>query len=139
MRFMLLVKASPESEAGVLPDARLFEEMGAFNESMVKAGVMLAGDGLAPSSKGARISFTGGKPSVTDGPFTETTELVAGYWIISVKSKEEAIAWASRVPFDSGQIEVRQFYEFDEFPEETFTPELRARQAAMQQEMQRNA
>jgi len=95
MRFMLLVKATQKSEAGILPEPSAFEAMRTFNESMVKAGVMLDADGLASSSKGARVSFAGGKPTVTDGPFTETTELVAGYWIISVKSKEEAIEWAS--------------------------------------------
>jgi hypothetical protein len=136
---MLLVKATPQSEAGVLPDPSQFEAMGTFNESMVKAGVMLAGDGLQPSSKGARVRFTGGKPSVTDGPFTETTELVAGYWIISAKSKEEAIAWVSRAPFDDAVVEVRRIYEADDFPADAFPPELRERAQALHEEIQRKA
>jgi hypothetical protein len=117
MRFMLLVKASKESEAGVMPTQELLAAMGAFNEEMVKAGVLLAGDGLQASSKGARVKFpSGGRPVVTDGPFAETKELVAGYWLIQVKSKAEAIEWARRSPAPAGpgkdaEIEVRQVFE----------------------------
>jgi hypothetical protein len=115
MRFMLIVKASKESEAGVLPDERALGDMAKFNEEMVKAGVMLAGDGLQASSKGARVRFGGGKPTVTDGPFAETKDLVAGYWIIQAKSKDEAVAWARRVPFEEGEIEIRQLFELEDF------------------------
>ncbi len=139
MRFMMLVKASPQSESGILPGPELFEEMGKFNSEMVQAGVMLAGDGLQASSKGARVTFSGGKPTVTDGPFTETTELIAGFWLIEVKSKDEAIQWASRVPFQDGQIEVRQVFEAADFPEEVVSPELRGREQAMREELQRKA
>jgi hypothetical protein len=121
---MMIVKADKASEAGVLPDTKLLAEMGRYNEEMVKAGVMLAGEGLQASSKGARITFSGGKPTITDGPFTETKELVAGFWLIEVKSKEEAIEWAKRVPFVDGQIEIRQVFEASDFGPE-FTPELR--------------
>jgi hypothetical protein len=115
MRFMVIVKASKESEAGVLPDEKILSEMGKFNEEMVKAGVMLAGEGLHPSSKGARIRFTGNKREVIDGPFTETKELVAGFWLIQVKSKEEAIEWMKRSPFQEGEIELRQVHEMTDF------------------------
>jgi hypothetical protein len=115
MRFMMLVKASRESEAGVLPEEKALSEMAKYNEEMVKAGVMLAGDGLQASSKGARVRFSKGKPSVIDGPFTETKELVAGYWLIQVKSREEAIEWARRVPFEEGEVEVRQVFELEDF------------------------
>lgn len=115
MRFMMFVKASPESEAGILPDEKILSEMAKYNEEMVKAGVMLAGDGLQASSKGARVRFSKGKPTVKDGPFTETKELVAGYWLVQVKSKEEAIEWARRVPFDEGEIEIRQVFELEDF------------------------
>ncbi len=115
MRFMLIVKASKESEAGVLPDEKALGDMAKFNEEMVKAGVMLAGDGLQASSKGARVRFGGGKPTVTDGPFAETKDLVAGYWIIQAKSKDEAVAWARRVPFEEGEIEIRQLFELEDF------------------------
>jgi hypothetical protein len=115
MRFMLMVKASKESEAGVLPDEKALGDMAKFNEEMVKAGVMLAGDGLQASSKGARVRFAGSKPTVTDGPFAETKDLVAGYWIIKAKSKDEAVAWARRVPFEEGEIEIRQLFELEDF------------------------
>ena len=115
MRFMLIVKASKESEAGVLPSAKELADMGKFNEQMVKSGVMLAGEGLQASSKGARVTFKGGKPTVVDGPFAETKELVAGFWLIQAKSKEEAVEWARRVPFVDGQIEVRQVFELEDF------------------------
>jgi len=115
MRFMMIVKADKNSEAGVLPDEKILADMAKFNEEMVKAGVMLAGEGLQASSKGARVRFAGGKPSVTDGPFTETKELVAGFWLIQVKSKAEAIEWARRVPFQEGEVEVRQVFELEDF------------------------
>ena len=115
MRFMMIVKASKESEAGTLPDAKILEEMGKFNESMIKAGVMLAGDGLQASSKGARVYYSGDKRRVVDGPFAETKELIAGYWIIQVKSKDEAIEWARRVPFVDGEVELRQVFELEDF------------------------
>ena len=127
MRFMLLVKATPKSEAGILPEPRAFEAMRTFNESMVKAGVMLDADGLAPSSKGARVSFAGGKPTVTDGPFTETKELVAGFWLVAGKSKEEVVERFTHAPFDGGQvIEIRQIFEIEDFGENA-TPEIRER------------
>jgi hypothetical protein len=115
MRFMMLVKADKDSEAGVMPDERLLAEMAKYNEELVKAGVMLAGDGLQASSKGARVHFSGGKPSVTDGPFAETKDLVAGYWMIQVKSKAEAVEWAKKVPFVDGEIEIRQVVELEDF------------------------
>ena len=125
MRFMVIVKASKESEAGVLPDTKLLTEMGKFNEALVKAGVMLAGDGLQPSSKGARVRFDGKKRTVIDGPFTETKELIAGYWVWQVKSKGEAIEWLKRAPFDGGaEVEIRQVFEAEDFGE-ALTPELR--------------
>ncbi len=126
MRFMVMVPADEQSEAGVMPDTSLFEEMGKFNEEMVKAGVMLAGEGLAPSSKGARIQFQGrGKTRVVDGPFTESKELIAGFWLIEVKSKQEAIEWMKRAPFGEGvTLEIRQIAEMDDMGE-GFTPELR--------------
>jgi len=115
MRFMVLVKARPETEVEV-PDKEAFAEMGRFNMEMAKAGMILAMDGLQPSSKGARISFSGGTKAVTDGPFTETKELVAGFWIIQAKSKEDAIAWMSRAPFEDGQLEIRQLFDASDFP-----------------------
>ncbi len=129
MRFMVFVPANGQSEAGVMPDEQLFTEMGKFNEEMVKAGVMLAGEGLAPSSKGARLQFQGGgKTRVVDGPFTESKELVAGFWIIETKSKQEAIEWMKRAPFGEGvTLEIRQIVEMDDLGE-GFTPELRAQE-----------
>jgi hypothetical protein len=127
MRFIVMVKASAESEAGVLPSQQLLTEMGKFNEELVKAGVMLEGEGLHPSSKGARIKFSGTKRTVIDGPFAETKELVAGFWIWQVRSKEEAIEWAKRCPNPTGaegELEIRQIFEADDFGAE-FTPELR--------------
>jgi hypothetical protein len=115
MRFMMLVKASNDSEAGVLPDEKALADMAKFNEEMVKAGVMLAGEGLQASSKGARVRFAGGRSTVVDGPFAETKELVAGFWLIQVKSKAEAIEWARRVPFVDGEIEIRQVFELEDF------------------------
>jgi hypothetical protein len=124
MRFMLIVKADKDSEAGVLPSQEMLTEMGKFNEELVKAGVMLAGEGLQPSSKGARVRFSGSKRTVVDGPFTETKELVAGFWLIQAKSKAEAIEWVKRVPFQQGEIEIRQVFEAEDFGA-AFTPELR--------------
>jgi len=124
MRFMVLVKADKNSEAGVMPSQELLTNMGKFNEELVKAGVMLAADGLAPSSKGARVKFTGQKTSVTDGPFAETKELVAGYWIWQCKSLEDAILWLKRAPFEDTEVEIRQIFEFEDFGAE-LTPELR--------------
>ena len=115
MRFMMLVKASKETEAGVMPEEKDLANMATYNEEMLKAGVMLAGDGLHPSSKGARVRFSGGKPTVIDGPFTEAKELIAGYWMIQVKSRDEALEWARRVPFDDGEIELRQVFELEDF------------------------
>src|ERR1700730_10666678 len=115
MRFMVIVKASKESEAGALPTKEMLTEMGKFNEELVKAGVMLAGEGLHASSKGARVKFSGGKTSVIDGPFAETKELVAGYWMWQVKSKEEAIEWLKRAPFEDTEIEIRQVFEAPDF------------------------
>ena len=139
MRFMVLVKASKDSEAGVPPDARILEEMGKFNEEMVKAGVLLAADGLQPSSKGARIRFTGNKRTVIDGPFAETKELVAGYWVIQVKSKEEALEWMKRCPNpynQDGEIELRQVFELTDFE---MSAEQRAKFDAMDSAMKDRA
>ena len=124
MRFMVIVKANKDSEAGVLPDGKILAEMGKFNEELVKAGVMLAGEGLQASSKGARVLFSGSQRKVVDGPFAETKELVAGFWLIQVKSKEEAIEWVKRVPFREGAIEIRQVFEAEDFGP-ALTPELR--------------
>jgi hypothetical protein len=122
---MVLVKANADSEAGVLPGEEIFAAMGKYNEELVKAGAMLAGEGLHPSSKGARVKFEGGKRTVTDGPFTEAKELIAGFWLIQVKSKEEAIEWVKRAPFDGGaELEIRQVFEAEDFGAE-LTPELR--------------
>ena len=138
MRFMVLVKATKDSEAGVLPTEKLMADMGKFNEELVKAGVMQAGEGLQPSSKGARVRFSGTKRTVVDGPFAETKELVAGYWIWKVKSKEEAIEWVKRcpnpMPTDS-EIEIRQIYEWDDFGAE-FTPELREKEAQLRADIE---
>jgi hypothetical protein len=124
MRFMVLVKANKDSEAGVMPTKELLTEMGKFNEELVKAGVMLAGEGLHPSSKGVRVKFSDRKTTVIDGPFAETKELVAGYWMWQVKSKEEAIEWLKRAPFEDTEVEIRQVFEAEDFSDE-FTPELR--------------
>ena len=115
MRFMMIVKADKKSEAGILPDEKMLADMGKYNEEMVKAGVMLAGEGLQASSKGARVRFSKGRPAVSDGPFAETKELIGGFWLIQVKSKAEAIEWAKRVPFEEGEIEIRQVFELEDF------------------------
>jgi hypothetical protein len=134
MRFMVMVKATPESEAGVMPSEQLLTEMGKFNEELMKAGVLLAGEGLHPSSKGARVRFSGSKRTVIDGPFAESKELIAGFWLLQVKSKEEAIEWVKRSPnpFPDGEseIEIRQVFEAEDFGDE-LTPELRDREAAL--------
>jgi len=130
---MVLVKADKNTEAGALPDEKLLTEMGKFNEELVKAGVMLAGEGLHPSSKGARVKFSGTKRTVIDGPFAETKELVAGYWLWQVKSKEEAIEWVKRCPNPTGaeaEIEIRQVFEAEDFGP-AFTPELREQEARL--------
>ena len=138
MRFMVIVKATKDSEAGVLPDAKLLADMGNFNEELVKAGVMLAGEGLQPSSKGARVRFSGAKRTVIDGPFAETKELIAGFWLWQVKSKEEAIEWVKRSPNPfpglESEIEIRQLFEAEDFGAE-FTPELRAQEERLRAEM----
>jgi hypothetical protein len=124
MRFMMIIKANKDTEAGVMPEEKTLAAMAKYNEELIKAGVMLDGMGLQPSSKGARVRFAGGKPKVIDGPFTETKELIAGFWLIQVKSKEEAIEWAKRIPFDpdvhmggEGEIELRQVFELEDFGE----------------------
>ncbi|HTO21505.1 MAG TPA: YciI family protein [Spirochaetia bacterium] len=125
MRFMIIVKATAQTEAGVLPSTQEFAAMGKFNEELVKAGVMLAGDGLQDSSKGARVRFEGGKRTVVDGPFPETKELIAGYWIWEVKSRQEAIDWVKKAPFADGNVvEIRQVFSADDFGA-AYTPELR--------------
>jgi hypothetical protein len=140
MRFMILVKATKDSEAGIMPDQKLLADMGKFNEELVKAGVMLDGEGLHPSSKGARVRFSGGKRTVIDGPFPETKELIAGYWIWRVKSKEEAIEWVKKCPNPmpnvESEIEIRQVFEAEDFGAE-FTPELREQEAKVRAEAER--
>jgi hypothetical protein len=134
MRFMILVPANEQSEAGVLPDEKLLAAMGKFNEEMVKAGVMLAGEGLAPTSKGARLTFSGGKTTVVDGPFPESKELIAGFWLIQVKSKDEAIAWMKRAPFGEGvRLEIRQIMEFGDLAASDPTGELRAKEQKLRE------
>ena len=135
MRVMVLVKASPESEGGGMPSEEMLSEMTDFNEELVKAGVMLAGEGLHPSSKGARVAFSGSEPKVIDGPFAETKELVAGYWIWQVKSFDEAVEWLKRAPFQEGEVEIRPVFEDDDFGDE-FTPELREREARMRAQIE---
>jgi hypothetical protein len=133
MRFMIIVKADKDSEAGVLPDEKLLTEMGKYNEELVKAGVLLAAEGLHPSSKGARVKFSGAKRTVTDGPFAETKELVAGFWLWQVKSLEEAIEWVKRCPNPmrgDSEIEIRQVFEAEDFGD-AFTPELREQEERM--------
>jgi len=139
MRFMVMVRADKKTEAGVMPSEKLLTEMGKFNEELVKAGVMLAGEGLHPSSKGARVRFSGSKRIVTDGPFTETKELIAGFWLWQVKSKEEAIEWVKRCPNPlegEAEIEIRQVFEAEDFGAE-FTPELRAQEERIRAEAER--
>ncbi len=141
MRFLVMVKGNKQYEAGAMPSQQELTEMGKFNDELVKAGVMLAGEGLQPSSKGARISYSGSKRTVRDGPFTEAKELVAGFWIWQVKSRAEALEWAKRIPFNDGEVELRQVFEAEDFGAE-FTPELRAQEerqrAAIQENKQRS-
>jgi hypothetical protein len=140
MRVMVIVKASKESEAGIMPSQELFTEMGKFNEELVNAGIMLEAAGLQPSSKGKRVKFSGGKRIVTDGPFTETKELVAGFWLWKVKSMDEAVEWLKRAPFDvdnlqdEGEVEIRPLFELEDLGDE-FTPELREQEARIRAEV----
>jgi hypothetical protein len=137
MRFMVIVKANKDSEAGVLPSKEILTEMGKFNQELMKAGVMLAGEGLQASSKGARVKFSGKNRTVIDGPFAETKELIAGFWLWKVKSKEEAIEWLKRAPFDGGtEIEIRQVFEAEDFGPAA-TPELRKQEERLRAEMAR--
>ena len=139
MRFMVIVKASKDSEAGVMPSEKLLAEMGKFNEELVKAGVMLAGEGLHPSSKGARVRFSGRERTVIDGPFSETKELIAGFWLWQVKSKEEAIEWVKRCPnpmAGESEIEIRQVFEAEDFGKE-FTPELKAQEERLRAQIEK--
>ncbi len=140
MRVMVIVKATKNSEAGLMPGEQLLAEMGKYNEELVKAGLMLAGDGLHPSSKGKRIRFAGGKRTVVDGPFAETKELIAGFWIWQVRSMDEAVEWARRcpdpMPGEDAELEIRPIFEADDFGEE-FTPELRAQEERLRQEIER--
>jgi hypothetical protein len=136
MRFMVIVKANKDSEAGVLPDQKILTEMGKFNEELAKAGVMLAGEGLQASSKGARVRFSGAKRTVVDGPFAETKELVAGFWLWQVKSKAEAIEWLKRAPFQEGEVEIRQVFENEDFGD-ALTPELREQEERIRKQESR--
>lgn len=133
MRVMVLVKATAETEAGVMPSEEMFAAMGKYNEELANAGILLAGEGLHPSSKGVRVKFSGDERTVVDGPFTETKELVAGYWLWQVKSMDEAIEWARRIPFKEGAVELRPFFEADDFGE-AFTPELREQEERLRAE-----
>ena len=140
MRVMVMVKATADSEAGVMPSEQLFLDMGRYNEELVKAGIMLAGEGLHPSSKGKRVRFAGGKRTVVDGPFTETKELIAGYWLWQVRSIEEAVEWVRRcpdpMPGEEAVIEIRPVFEAEDFGEQ-FTPELQEREARLREEVER--
>src|SRR5438105_11849074 len=136
MRFMILVKANKDSEAGVLPDGKILTEMGKFNEELVKAGVMLVGEGLQPSSKGARVKFAKGKRTVIDGPFTETKELVAGFWLWQVRSKEEAIEWLKRAPFEDTEVEIRQVFETQDFAASDPTGEIRKKEEELRKKVE---
>jgi len=134
MRFMVIVKSDKNSEAGVLPTRELLAAMGKYNEELVKAGVMLAGEGLQASSKGARVKFSGNKKTVIDGPFSETKELIAGFWLWQVRSKEEAIEWLKRAPFENTEVEIRQVFEAEDFGPE-FTPELREQEERLREQL----
>jgi len=140
MRVMVLIKANRDSEAGVMPSQKLLEDMGKYNEELVKAGVMLAGEGLHPTSKGKRVKFSGAKRSITDGPFAETKEVIAGFWIWKVKSMDEAVEWIKRCPNPTGEeaeIELRQVFEAEDFGAE-FTPELREQEERLRREIERH-
>ena len=135
MRFMVIVKADKNSEAGIMPSREILTAMGKFNEELVKAGVMLAGEGLHPTSKGKRVRFSGGKHTITDGPFTESKELIAGFWLWQVRSMDEAVEWLKRSPFDGGtEIEIRQVFEAEDFGAE-FTPELREQENRLRKQV----
>ncbi|WP_229698902.1 YciI family protein [Wenjunlia tyrosinilytica] len=145
---MLLIKSDANAEAGVMPSPELIDAMGKYNEELVKAGVLLAAEGLQPSSKGAKVHYSGGKRTVTDGPFAEAKELIAGFWIIQAKSKEEALEWALRVPLEAGdpqssdgvaEIEVRQVFDISDFPEDVLSPEAAAREEALRLQVEKNA
>lgn len=139
MRFMVIVKADADSEAGIMPSHDLLAAMGAYNEELVKAGIMLAGDGLHPSSKGHRVRFDGDKRSVIDGPFAETKELICGFWIWQCKSMDEALEWLKRAPFDGGtEIEIRPIFEMEDFGE-AMTPELREQEDKLRAELEKKA
>jgi len=137
MRCLVIVKANKESEAGVMPNQKILEDMGKFNEELAKAGVMLAAEGLHPSSKGKRVKFSGGKATITDGPFAETKELIAGFWLWQVRSMDEAIEWLKRSPFDGGaEVEIRPVFEAEDFGAE-FTPELRQQEERIRQQIEK--
>ena len=138
MRFMVIVKATKDSEAGVMPSQQLLADMGKFNEDLVNAGIMLAGEGLHPSAKGARVKFSGSNRTVADGPFSGAKDLVAGYWVIQARSRNEAIEWAKRVPFREGEIEIRQVFETEDFGD-AISPELRAQEERLRAQAQRQA
>src|SRR5918999_2551611 len=144
MRVMVIIKANEDSEAGIMPSEKLLTEMGKFNEELVKAGLMLDGEGLHPSSKGKRVKFSGGNRIVTDGPFAETRELIAGYWIWKVNSMDEAIEWVKRIPFDpdsvegDGEVEIRPIFEAEDFGAE-FTPELREQEDRIRAQIEKQA
>jgi hypothetical protein len=138
MKFMVIVKADKDSEAGVMPGKELLTQMGNYNEELVKAGVMLEGEGLHPTSKGVRVRFDGSKRTVIEGPFSESKDLIAGYWLWQVRSKQEAIEWLKRAPFDGGaEVELRQVFEAEDFGAE-FTPELRAQEERLRQQAEAN-
>lgn len=136
MRFMMIVTANEDTEAGVMPTTEQLAEMGNYNEELVKEGILLAGEGLHPTSNGFRVDFSGSEPKVVDGPFTETKELIAGFWLLQVESREEVVKWAKRVPFREGYIEVRQVFEEDDFGDE-FTPELREQERRQRKEIEK--
>jgi len=136
MRFMAIVKSSPESEAGAMPDKEILTKMAAYNDELVKNGIMLGGEGLLSSSKGVRIAYTGDKRTITDGPFAEAKELVAGFWLLQARSLDEAVEWLKRAPLEEGEVEIRQIAEDDDFGDE-FTPELRERENRLREELSR--
>ncbi|ARZ67969.1 DGPFAETKE domain-containing protein [Streptomyces albireticuli] len=138
-RFMMIVKASEESEAGVMPAKEEIAEMGRFNERMAAAGAMLAGEGLRESAAGARVTFSGGRPVVTEGPFAGARQLIAGYWVIRAADLDEALEWARQVPFKEGEIEVRQIFETSDFPADVLPPEEAAREEALREELRKRA
>jgi hypothetical protein len=137
MRFLVIVKGNQKYEAGAMPSQRELADMGKFNDELVKAGIMLAGEGLQPSAKGARIGYAGTKRTVRDGPFTEAKELIAGFWIWQVKSRAEALEWAKRIPFNDGEVEIRQLFESEDFGAE-FTPELREQEERQRAAIEKN-